>query len=338
MNYKKVLAGVLAGTMVMGNAAVAFADDQKGSTTGTGTLDVVEKSDVFAVVLPTIPDDGDTTFNYILDPTGVIKDTEGAKYNGATFAEGKTVFFANAGSGGATTYSDTSDALEIENKSTMAVDVTVKASIKPVSGITMSNTDTFDADDTAAKLYLALKDTEATPNVKAITADTGAELTASVPALEDAYETKYVDGKYVKQLKADATGFKKYSFQVTGACNPKGAWSGLKDTPPEIDVVWSVKDPTITGPQVSMNTSGVITFSNLLGADYVSMSLNDGEKDWPLTNNDGKWGAWEDAEDGQKEFTLGANWITFLKGKTAVITVSLKDGSSITSAEVEMPE
>ena len=112
MNYKKILACVLAGSMVMGSSFAIFADES-GSTSGAGSLDIVEKADVFKVVLPSIPESGDTTFNYILDPTGVIKSTEAEKYNGATFADGKTVYFANQPTtdSGAVSYSDTSDAL-----------------------------------------------------------------------------------------------------------------------------------------------------------------------------------------------------------------------------------
>lgn len=64
MNYKRILAVGLAASMVMGSSVVAFAAE--GTGTGSGSLDVVEKSDVFQVQLPT---DSGTMFNYILDPT-----------------------------------------------------------------------------------------------------------------------------------------------------------------------------------------------------------------------------------------------------------------------------
>ena len=57
-NYKKILAAGLAVSMVMGSSVVAFAAEGSGS--GSGSLDVVEKSDVFDVVLPT---DSGTTFD-----------------------------------------------------------------------------------------------------------------------------------------------------------------------------------------------------------------------------------------------------------------------------------
>lgn len=332
-NYKKILAAGLAVSMVMGSSVVAFAAEGSGS--GSGSLDVVEKSDVFDVVLPT---DSGTTFDYILDPTGVIKATEAEKYGGATFADGATVFFANAATteGGSVTYSATSDAIKAVNKSTMDVDITVKASVADVSGITMASSGTFDADDTSAGLYLALKDSDTNNSDTAVTAD-GVELTSTIAALDDAYETKYVDGKYVKQLKADATGFEEYSFQLTGACNPKGEWAGLTEEPPVVSVVWSIEDPTMTGPRVTLSPSGEVNIVNLEGS-YTSFVLNDGTDDWTLGGADGTWTAWDDAADAEKTFQLGDNWMSgYLAGKTVIIKVGLPDGTTIESAAVVFP-
>lgn len=332
-NYKKILAAGLAVSMVMGSSVVAFAAEGSGS--GSGSLDVVEKSDVFDVVLPT---DSGTTFDYILDPTGVIKATEAEKYGGATFADGATVFFANAATteGGSVTYSATSDAIKAVNKSTMDVDITVKASVADVSGITMASSGTFDADDTSAGLYLALKDSDTNNSDTAVTAD-GVELTSTIAALDGAYETKYVDGKYVKQLKADATGFEEYSFQLTGACNPKGEWAGLTEEPPVVSVVWSIEDPTMTGPRVTLSPSGEVNIVNLEGS-YTSFVLNDGTDDWTLGGADGTWTAWDDAADAEKTFQLGDNWMSgYLAGKTVIIKVGLPDGTTIESAAVVFP-
>lgn len=332
-NYKKILAAGLAVSMVMGSSVVAFAAEGSGS--GSGSLDVVEKSDVFDVVLPT---DSGTTFDYILDPTGVIKATEAEKYGGATFADGATVFFANAATteGDPATYSATSDAIKAVNKSTMDVDITVKASVAEVSGITMASSATFDADDTSAGLYLALKDSDTNNSDTAVTAD-GVELTSTIAALDGAYETKYVDGKYVKQLKADATGFEEYSFQLTGACNPKGEWAGLTEEPPVVSVVWSIEDPTMTGPRVTLSPSGEVNIVNLEGS-YTSFVLNDGTDDWTLGGADGTWTAWDDAADAEKTFQLGDNWMSgYLAGKTVVIKVGLPDGTTIESAAVVFP-
>lgn len=317
--------------MVMGSSVVAFAAE--GTGTGSGSLDVVEKSDVFQVELPTV---SGTTFNYILDPTGVIKETDAAKYEGATFAENATVFFANAATteGGATSYSATSDAIKAVNKSTMDVQIKVKASVAAASGITMSSTDTFDSADTTAGLYLALKDSD-TNNADTAITTSGVELTSTIAALDDAYETKYVDGKYVKQLKADATGFEEYSFQLTGTCNPNGKWTGLTETPPEVNVVWSITDPTVpvvTGPQVTITPGGVITITGLTEeTDPTDMNLidtEDNDKAYNLTSQPTTWTATGSAAEGTIVVKLGEAWFG-LANKAVRIQLDLKDGTTI---------
>lgn len=329
-NYKKILAAGLAVSMVMGSSVVAFAAEGSGS--GSGSLDVVEKSDVFDVVLPT---DSGTTFDYILDPTGVIKATEAEKYGGATFADGATVFFANAATteGDPATYSATSDAIKAVNKSTMDVDITVKASVAEVSGITMASSGTFDADDTSAGLYLALKDSDTNNSDTAVTAD-GVELTSTIAALDGAYETKYVDGKYVKQLKADATGFEEYSFQLTGACNPKGEWAGLTEEPPVVSVVWSIEDPTVTGPQMTVSDAGLITITGLTPEqNYDSLTIENANggpyhvNDAPVTWNEDSY---DSANGGSLTCQLGETWLASLRGVTGKAHLSLTDGTTIT--------
>ena len=342
-NYKKILAAGLAVSMVMGSSVVALAEDQEGGTSGTGGLEGSVSTDVFSVVLPSVPESGDTTFDYILDPEGLIAKAGADKYAGKTFEENATLFFANTAEGAAKDYSSTSDALKVINKSSSDVAVEVKATIASIDGITMSDDKSF-ADDTNASLYLALKDSNAET---AITGEEGASLSATIDAAaEDAYEVQWnaTDNKYENVLTDEAkaddyTGFSAYTFQMTGACNAAGDWSGLTETAPVVNVVWSVKDPFVTGPQVNLNTSGVISIANLDGTLYSSMSLNDGTNDWPLVSaTDGTW-VWDDAADAKKEFTLASNWMpSYLAGKTVVITVNLKDGTSITSAPVTFSE
>ena len=331
MNYKKFLAIGLAASMAMGSSVVAFANE--GAGTGSGTLDVVQNSDVFDVVLPT---SSGTTFDYILDPTGVIKATSAQKYGGATFADNTTVFFANAptSEGGATSYSGTSDAIKAENKSTMDVDITVTATIAAASGITMATNGTFAEDDTSAKLYLALKDDDTNNSDAAITAD-GAKLTSKIAALDDAYETKYEDGKYVKKLKSDATGFKTYSFQLTGACNAKGNWTGLTEAPPTVSVVWSIKDPTITGPQITLSSSGAISITGLTAEqNYSDLKIivpNGTEYDINAQQN--QWDTSKQEEEGIITGQLGTAWMDYLKGESGTTTVKLilTDGTEKTA-------
>lgn len=235
-NYKKIAAGLLAATMVVSSSMVAFADE--GSTTGAGELEGTVSTDVFKVALPVIPEDGsDTTFDFVLDPEGLIKATSAEKYNGAAFGEG-TLFFANV-SDDATSYSNTSDALTITNYSSIAVDVSLSAAVSNVAGITLTQDSTF-TDDTSASIYLAITDGT---NTVAIT-DGGASVNTQMDAAgEGAYSVEWnsTEGKYEYKLDdTDATLFSTYSFQLTGASNSAGDWSGLADIAPSVEVVWNV--------------------------------------------------------------------------------------------------
>lgn len=365
MNYKKILAVSLAGAMVLGNASAVFAADKEGSATGEGETQYVAANDVFDVVFPTTADNA-TTFDYLLDPDGLISKTNGDRYTGKAFDDGKTVYFlrsakvdgtvgGTAGTGNCD-YTDTSDEIKVVNKSTKAVDLKVTAKVATVDGIKMAASDTFtDSEGTAStdtELYLALVGTDGTtPEEKAITAD-GTELTASIAADSNAYTVKWVaaandgNGEYQKVLSdaakaADYKGFKSYSFQVKGKCNTGTNidWSGLTENAPKIDLVWSVKDFTVTGPQVTFATDGTITMSGLTADKNYANSgdaalLEYGEGDpYPLgTDANMEWITenWSTTTGGTLILKLNQAWLNVLSGKEATLTIKISDGTSIT--------
>ena len=203
-------------------------------------------ADVFKVILPTIPED-DTTFDYILDPQGLIELTDAKKYGGTdevAFEHDKTLYFKTSRTeDGRPVYDNVSNALTVTNMSSREVKITVKATIANSESITMSESSTFDADDTSTSIYLALTDGT---NTIPITSD-GAVLNAVINAPEDAYETVWDGEKNVYELtdtakKEDYDGFQKYSFWLTGACNANADWSNVEGQIPEVFVVWEVKN------------------------------------------------------------------------------------------------
>jgi hypothetical protein len=203
-------------------------------------------ADVFKVILPTIPED-DTTFDYILDPQGLIELTDAKKYGGTdevAFEHDKTLYFKTSRTeDGRPVYDNVSNALTVTNMSSREVKITVKATIANSESITMSENSTFDADDTSTSIYLALTDGT---NTIPITSD-AAVLNAVINAPEDAYETVWDGEKNVYELtdtakKEDYDGFQKYSFWLTGACNANADWSNVEDQIPEVFVVWEVKN------------------------------------------------------------------------------------------------
>ena len=92
--YKKILAGVLATSMVMGSSVVVLADE--GRTTGSGKVEGSTSDKVFRVELPTIAENDDT-FNYIIDPLGLIEEAGADRYGALTFEASTSVYFKNTG-------------------------------------------------------------------------------------------------------------------------------------------------------------------------------------------------------------------------------------------------
>ena len=159
------------------------------------------------------------------------------------FEHGKTLYFKTSKSDdGRPVYDNNSNALTVTNMSSREVKITVKATIAPSEGVTMSESSTFGADDTSASIYLALTDGT---NTIPITAD-AAVLNALIDAPKDAYETVWDGEKNVYELtepakKDDYDGFQTYSFWLTGACNANADWSNVEGQIPEVYVVWEVE-------------------------------------------------------------------------------------------------
>lgn len=263
---KKLMALTMAGVLMCA-PLTAFAtevDDEsaaQGNTTGSGDVEGIVNKDVFKVVLPTVAA-GDTTFNFILDPQGLIKDTNGSKYTNATFdSTAKGLYFANPQSDGTTKYMASSPALTATNKGTVDVDVTLTAtadadSLKDATAgytIGLAANDSF-ANDKSTNIYLALVSGSQTATLSA----EGATITDSLAAApSDAYEvtynsasSKYEYGLTAAAQAADYTGFKSLDFNLTGACNTAADWTAAEDAAPSVEVTWTLEkhaeEPTFT--------------------------------------------------------------------------------------------
>ncbi len=291
---KKLIAGTLAASMVMGTSLVALAADPAGSgeSSGTGSMEGVVKTDVYKADLPT---ESSTAYAYIVDPQGLIRKTNAAKYNGKTFGEG-SVFFTNDKTKGAENdYSNTSDAATITNKSSknLSVKVTAKATPDSTTGAAaLATAKTFAADNTALEVYLGITDSVDANAEKPLTA-AGVEMTAVLGASpEGAYDYKYAADKgYSYELKDDVSAFKfaDYSFQINGAANenPKAAWAA--DTKiPAVSVKWDVdltddaatvetpkQTPADEAPSVTTTTANLVSGQPL----EISVDLGAGAKE-----------------------------------------------------------
>lgn len=254
--FKGFIAMAIALTTVASSASVmAFAES--GGLSGDGSVEGVVKKEVFNVVLPTVSE-SDTTFDFILDPQGLIAATSQAAYSGKTFEASKYLFFNNVAAGKTNDYSSESDALTAYNLSNKAVDLTIKGTVTDADGITfVSTTPTVDK----AEIQLQL-DVDGTATAFA-TADgeTTVNATKNLAALADSnFEVKYNsgDGSYSYALKSgvdkDTSGVAKATFKLVGEAskNDDGtAWAGIKDVAPKVDITWEIKSPFVTGPSAT---------------------------------------------------------------------------------------
>ncbi len=220
-------------------ASVAAEELGSGSETGVGEVEGSINTDVYEVVLPAVTDE---IFDFIIDPYGLLNHTNGAAYEGKSFQENSTLFFQRSDSTAEADYSNMSDPVTITNMSSKAINVSVDISVEESSldGIVLTEDKEF-KDDAGASIYMALVDGV---NEMPIGAD-GISVEAAIGAApEGAYEYEYnsESGEYTYGLTGDTSGieFGTYSFQLTGAANRNGDWSGAMDAKPQIKVVWRI--------------------------------------------------------------------------------------------------
>lgn len=214
---------------------------------GAGSLEGLVLSDVFNVVVPTVPENtvGQNTpfsdvHDFILDPKGLAS----GKYPG-TFEPDRTLYFKNTADDAAFDYSHISDRLAIKNKGTMNVDVKLNAALKGMKNVTLTSDSTF-GDDKNASVFLALQDS----NGKISAVDKyGAFLRTTLVGRPNAYKVTYdsaasrykYDLKSDAELSADNITFEEYSFQMTGDCNTANEWLNMPEPiTPSITTTWTV--------------------------------------------------------------------------------------------------
>ncbi len=292
-SIKRILTIVLATSMVLGCTITAFAADT--SSEGSGSYEGGEMQyPMVSVTLPTIPAG---TYNYIADPNGLIALTSAAAYADSEFTGTTGVFFLTTpktdAEGSKNQYTNKSAALEVVNQNAQDIDVTVKLEQKTAGdeGIAYSDTATFETEDTAKKLYLAVTDDAATDaQTQALSASAAAILTTTVEGNPENFEPSWdADEGYGYVVKTveeggDPLEWNDCSFCLTGALNKNASWEdGL--TFPDIKVTWSYEEHSDVpaGPSLAQtsytkdaaNTPIVVTVNNL-GEDTIASVINNG--------------------------------------------------------------
>lgn len=258
-----------------------------GSADASGNVEDFVDTTIFKVVLPT---SAEGTFDFKMDPQGLIAKTSGDALEGALFEDDATVLFNTASADASGDWKKKSNYIEVLNRGTVAVDVSVDATVTGLSTIKMASSDSFTSGDAAVpELYLAFTASgdasgdAKNSNVPILTTDAGkttATIKAKLPAASgDLYEFTWTSGNgYSYDLASgnasgDATMFPDYSFALTGACNPYADWTAVKDVAPQVNVVWTLAEHTEKQlePTMDVTAAGVVTLKNLSAtANYVA--------------------------------------------------------------------
>ena len=265
--FKKLIACVLAATLVLGSTTVFFgAESQTGNLGGDAELEGTVNKEVFSVVAPTIAATADV-YDFKLDPEGLIETTSGNKY-----ATGDVMTFVTYGSmyfkASADAYDVNSQKATIENKSSVDVTVTLNATVTVEASnaaITFDEDGVWAATDKSLGIYIGIKgeDKDAAPVTGAAIVANGGDFKGTVTtdlASYGAYSVQVSNGNYVYAIddsKVGTTSAATYTFWLTGACNTNADWTDYDtNANPTINLVWTVE---IKGAEGEANAKPSIT-------------------------------------------------------------------------------
>lgn len=275
MKLRKLMAGTLAATMVLGSSMMAFAEAQSGEATGTGSsVGHVDKE----VLTVTLPSGTDNVFDYYVDPERVI-DLAGSLSSGTKVdhnADG--VYFKNGGASG-TSFSSSSDEVKFIGKNSVAVDVSVAATVVATEGgkdITLvGDNDALTAATTPALLMNLTVGTE----TRAITSD-GATAKATLDGVDDNFEVVVDNGAYKYQAKASATeeSWSNTTVKLSGKTNKMDVPTDM--TAPKIKLTWTIEkhlDSYLDSTTMSASSNSVeLTLPNGITITKAEITHEDG--------------------------------------------------------------
>ncbi len=199
--------------------------------------------DVVSVGIPVVTEGEKSPFDFILDPQGLLYETNAMRYGGGTVEEGASLLFHN--SAGGYDFSSYSDRLTVTNQSTVPVTVTISAHVSNLDGVGIAGSGDFLGDETQS-IYLALVDDEG--NIQPISANGDASFSWIMQAAPEnayVYTINEEEHTYECALSRDPASidFDTYSFGLLGACNPNADWKGIS-IHPVVTVTWRV-DPLL---------------------------------------------------------------------------------------------
>lgn len=327
MRKKRFLAVVLSAAMVAGNTVVASAAlsptpytgkngsgvsfnatgvaadtaEVNQSVTGQGYFQDKVDMKVFRVVVPTQRDNTKEAdlFDFILDPQDLISQTGAARYKKgkALNSTSKIVsvnnfkkaslYFVNSANG-VKSLSDTSDELEIINKSTMDVSVSVNAKVVGSTDIGISTNKTFAGNNTPS-VYIGFVrgDTE-----KALSANDTAYIDEAVlgnakefykVSYNEAADTTTYDIPSVNSAgKSESeNAYKTYKFKLTGASNVNADWTSVNSptSGPAVTITYHLKARSAANSitaKVEANKGTTVDLPGATGVESITYAAADG--------------------------------------------------------------
>lgn len=232
---------------------------------------VTLESDIISIDLPILTEEVQP-FDFFLDPEGLLYETDAMIYSGGIVEAGATLLFHNTE--GDYDFSRHSDYLDIKNKSTFPVNVTITARITDLGEIDLKETDDF-LDSESASMYLALTDSEG--NIQPLSVEREVSITVQMLPASETFSSDNLDEN--SQIFQDSMTESVYSFGLTGACNPRANWLNV-EVHPVVTVTW------FTEPvQQEMLSEGDSV--DVQGGDVSMSDSMEGDKDDSITESEG---------------------------------------------------
>jgi len=257
--FKKLIACVMAATLVLGSTTVFFGAEtekvtsEEGSFGGNGNFEGSVDTEIFDVVVPVESVTSGSAFDFILDPEGLISTTSGAAYGGVTFVTNGSMYFKVSD----TQYDVKSQTLTAQNLSSVEVNISLDATVTvPTTNAALGLAEDANwGTDTALEIYLEVVEVSGDGTTVVTSAAIATEESDNVYtgrlestlASYDAYEVVYnaTEGAYeyvISDEPAEGVTADTYAFYLTGECNTNADWSQYEEgADPTISVVWKVE-------------------------------------------------------------------------------------------------
>lgn len=282
MKLRRVMAGTLAATLVLGSSMMVFAaDPQTGSATGEGTSIGHVDKEVLTVTLPTEDANLNSTFSYKVDPERVIDLAGKLTDNTAVTKNADGVYFKNKDN----SYSSSSDEVEFEGKNSVAVDISVAAEVTASEGgkdiALVADNDAL----TAATTPALLMNLTVGSDTKAITSE-GATAKAKLDGKPDNFEVTVEGNAYKYTAKSSAAGWSKTSVKLSGKTNNMDVPADM--TAPKIKLTWTVSkhvDSYLSATTMTASSNSVtLSLPDSVTLSKAELTLADGTGAIELTN------------------------------------------------------